>query len=351
MRWAGMPNKNERAALREALDALAAAGYLETSPGGNVESPARRRLSGTLVATALARSRQASRPRGRPSVGTFALLGGAPKIVSQVLGRHMAPEHVVTLKIRQFQLDGTTPILKYDVDMQKLMHLIVVRDDFATFAHLHPSFDPKTGAFSQTFTTEPNHRYYVYADTTPHGIGQQVFRFTLESDGPFSRFALSRPALRQRASPRAHTPSRSLGRRFRRTSAQVWTSRSSRTGRPAPDLGPYLGAAAHAVFINASTLEYVHVHPTATRRRDGDGHERSHGHDRSSRPPHANARPRPSGRGRTGSGFSFAAQVASVYRAVYDTRAVARRMYFDPIDAKKSSVASKTIVAPLEART
>ncbi len=29
MRWAGMPNKNERAALREVLDALAAAGYIE----------------------------------------------------------------------------------------------------------------------------------------------------------------------------------------------------------------------------------------------------------------------------------------------------------------------------------
>jgi hypothetical protein len=29
MRWAGMPNKNERAAMREVLDALAAAGYLE----------------------------------------------------------------------------------------------------------------------------------------------------------------------------------------------------------------------------------------------------------------------------------------------------------------------------------
>ena len=33
MRWAGMPNKNERAALHEALDALAAAGYLQ--PAGN----------------------------------------------------------------------------------------------------------------------------------------------------------------------------------------------------------------------------------------------------------------------------------------------------------------------------
>lgn len=29
MRWAGMPNKNERAALSEALEALARAGFLE----------------------------------------------------------------------------------------------------------------------------------------------------------------------------------------------------------------------------------------------------------------------------------------------------------------------------------
>ena len=32
MRWAGMPNKNERAAMHEVLDALAAAGYL--APNG-----------------------------------------------------------------------------------------------------------------------------------------------------------------------------------------------------------------------------------------------------------------------------------------------------------------------------
>ena len=33
MRWAGMPNKNERAALHEALDALAAGGFLEPLAG------------------------------------------------------------------------------------------------------------------------------------------------------------------------------------------------------------------------------------------------------------------------------------------------------------------------------
>ncbi len=31
MRWAGMPNKNERAALHEVLDALTSAGYLQST--------------------------------------------------------------------------------------------------------------------------------------------------------------------------------------------------------------------------------------------------------------------------------------------------------------------------------
>ncbi len=35
MRWAGMPNKNERAALSEVLDALASAGFLEADGDGN----------------------------------------------------------------------------------------------------------------------------------------------------------------------------------------------------------------------------------------------------------------------------------------------------------------------------
>ena len=33
MRWAGMPNKNERAAIHEALEALTAAGFLERAEG------------------------------------------------------------------------------------------------------------------------------------------------------------------------------------------------------------------------------------------------------------------------------------------------------------------------------
>jgi hypothetical protein len=34
MRWAGMPNKNERAAMHEVLDALAQSGYLQAEGEG-----------------------------------------------------------------------------------------------------------------------------------------------------------------------------------------------------------------------------------------------------------------------------------------------------------------------------
>ncbi len=227
-----------------------------------MESHTRRRLSGVLLAVALG----AILPAGvaRASVGrveqggVFALLGGTPKIVSEFWADHAAG-FSATLKVRQFQLDGK-PILDYDVDMEHVMHMVIVRDDFATFAHLHPDFDATSGTFWQPFTKEPNHRYYVYADSTPHGIGQQVFRFTIESDGPVTK---PQPALSP--SPRSialgpYTVSLSKSTLPANTPKKLNLT-VLENGQPAHDLGTYLGAAAHAVFINTSTLAYVHVHP------------------------------------------------------------------------------------------
>jgi hypothetical protein len=228
-----------------------------------VERRTRRRLSGMLLAFGLATAGAIglARASARPAQqrGAFALLGGRPQIVSEFWAVHGAGL-TATLKIRQFQLDGTTPIRNYDVDMQRIIHLIVVRDDFATFAHLHPSFDTTTGTFAQSFTKSPNHRYFVYADTVPHGIGQQVFRFTIESDGA--------PA----ASPKTFTASPAgvtvapytlvlASTTLTANQPQSVGLTVSKAGQPARDPGTYLGAAAHAVFINTSTLAYVHVHP------------------------------------------------------------------------------------------
>jgi hypothetical protein len=230
-----------------------------------VESHSHRRLSGTLVAAALvaigATRLALASAGGAEQFGIFALVGGTPKIVSTFWAEHR--EGLTSeLKVRQFSSGGKKPILNYDVDMERLMHLVVVRDDFATFVHLHPSFDTTTGTFSQPFTKETNHRYYVYADSTPRGIGQQVFRFTIDSDGPLS---LSAPDLSQSlrtvaAGPYAITLSRTSLPAKQAKDVNVTISQN---GQPAHGLGTYLGAAAHVVFINTSTLAYVHLHPRA----------------------------------------------------------------------------------------
>ncbi len=220
------------------------------------------RLSGTLAAVTLAAfvgGVAGASVGGAGQPGVFALLGGAPKIFSQLWTEH-GQGLTVTLKIRQYQIHGKTPILSYDVDMQKLMHLIVVRDDFATFAHIHPAFDAATGTFSEPFTEEPSHRYYVYADTTPHGIGQQVFRFTLESDGPPAslRASLAISPASTTVGPYTVTLARTT---LAASHPQTLDVSILENGKPASDLRTYLGAAAHAVFINTATLAYVHVHP------------------------------------------------------------------------------------------
>jgi hypothetical protein len=229
-----------------------------------VGSSTLRRVSGALAAVALAAlAAGVLRASVGPSEqrGIFALLGGTPKILSEfwaVQGTGLS----ATLQIRQLALDGKTPILNYDADMEKLIHLVVVRDDFATFAHLHPTFEATTGIFAQRFTKEPNHRYYVYADTVPRHLGQQVFRFTMESDGPAAAYKLATTPSSTSSLIAPYTVT--LGRTtLAANQAQTLSITIFEGARPARNLGTYLGALAHAIFINISTLEYAHVHAMA----------------------------------------------------------------------------------------
>jgi hypothetical protein len=226
-----------------------------------VESRTRRRLSGIVTAMLAIVTIGIARASVGPieQTGVFALQGATPEIISKFWADH-GSGLTATLKVRQFRLDGKTPILNYDVEMERTMHMIVVRDDFATFAHLHPAFDTTSGTFSRTFTKAPNHRYYVYADTTPHDVGQQVFRFTMESDGPV---AAGRPSF-EPSSPAASAGPYTVtlaATTLPANQPKALNLTISQNGRPAHDLGTYLGAAAHVVFINTSTLAYVHLHP------------------------------------------------------------------------------------------
>src|SRR5437899_6544572 len=64
----------------------------------------------------------------------------------------------------------------YQVELTKKLHVIIVNDDLSVFLHVHPRL-LQNGHFvlDQHFPAEG--KYHIFADATPAGLEQQVFRF------------------------------------------------------------------------------------------------------------------------------------------------------------------------------
>jgi len=194
-----------------------------------------------------------------PIVGTFALSGGTAKARGYLLDAGGPDPLERRLAIWFTPPGGGPPIRHYDVDMAKLLHLIVVSDDFTSFAHVHPVLGGD-GRFWITQRFPRPALYHLYADGEPAGLGQQVFRFDLAVGGGTSAAArvLPPPTRSVTVAPYVVRLGTTSVRAGRDTPIAVHVRAR---GVPARDLHPYLGALAHAVFLSARDLRYVHVHP------------------------------------------------------------------------------------------
>ncbi|MGZ6177635.1 MAG: hypothetical protein ACXWNZ_05215 [Vulcanimicrobiaceae bacterium] len=197
-------------------------------------------------------------PATRSQNGVFALQNGMPMVRSLLTVRGSAHGHVSELDIVQYNNGSSRPIEQYDADQTQLMHLVIVRDDFRKFMHVHPVL--RDGHFVEPIALDAGHRFYAYADSTPHDGAQQVFRFVLQAGAPplklYTTVSASPPSTAAGPYDVALTTTHIAANHPARVVTTI-----ERAGRIADDLHPYLGAAAHAVFINASSLNYVHVHP------------------------------------------------------------------------------------------
>jgi hypothetical protein len=149
-------------------------------------------------------------------------------------------------------------ILAYDVDMTKLMHMIVVSDGLTSFQHIHPAL-AQNGHFTiDVNLPEAAGGYHVYVDGMPHGFGRQVFRFDLPGEGraPAARLVHETDGT-VRVGPYTLEYSPMVVPAGEISDVAVTITRD---GRPATDLHPYLGVMAHGVFIGTDDLAYMHVH-------------------------------------------------------------------------------------------
>jgi hypothetical protein len=209
-----------------------------------------------LVATAAALLLLAA---SAPVRGTFALAGGTQKARAFLIDAGGASTLDRRLVMWMERPTGSAPIRRYDVDMTQLLHLVVVSDDLATFAHVHPVLG-SDGRFRIEQRFPRVGLYHLYADGEPVGSGQQVFRFELPVGGAtvgIAEHTLAATGATARAGPYVVQLASTTVRAQHDAPVAVHVRAN---GAPARDLHPYLGALAHAVLVSAADLSYVHVH-------------------------------------------------------------------------------------------
>jgi len=193
--------------------------------------------------------------------GIYALPDHRPKVTGE-LRATPTTGNAVALDFVMRKTGTTTPLRKYDIELTKQLHVIAVSDDFASFLHEHVDHVAKDGHFRLTMSFPHPGRYHVYADGTPSGIGQQVLRFDLP--------VASTEAPRSPAPPEPSGLEGTDGTytvKFDNLSLEAGKETMLelhilKGDQPARDVKPFLGVAAHAVFINTTDLLYVHVHAT-----------------------------------------------------------------------------------------
>jgi len=145
---------------------------------------------------------------------------------------------------------------EYEVESEREMHLIVVRADAATYAHLHPRRGAD-GTWSVQLALPAPGTYRAYADFMVDGE-QRTLTASLFAPGDFRPVPLPDPATTDTTSGldvELKTTNLAAGSEGRLAFAVT------RDGRPVDDLERYLGAKGHLVALRAGDLAYLHVHP------------------------------------------------------------------------------------------
>lgn len=234
------------------------------------------------IALALGAATSSAAPARIPGVGALA---GTQARVAGVLEADVAKSGGESLDFVFTRIGETKAITKYDVELTKQVHVIAVSDDFTTFIHRHVTRVAKDGHFRLTVAFPRPGLYHIYADATPTGLGQQVLRFDLPVGGAGAErhAAILDASDREGFAGPYEVEVESLDLTAGQGAPLVLHIRKN--GRPAPDLKPFLGVAAHAVFIAAGDLAYIHVHPMPILGMSGKtamsgGDHGGHGHGR-----------------------------------------------------------------------
>jgi hypothetical protein len=167
----------------------------------------------------------------------------------------------------RFQILGPdgAPVIGYQTEHDKDLHLIAVRRDLSHFQHVHPVLDAE-GTWSVPLDLSAPGEYRVYADFTPTGHdGGLVLGADLAVPGPYEPMPLPEPNAVAQVVDGYQV---ALAGELVPGQESELTLTVNKDGVPVTDLQPYMAAYGHLVALRAGDLAYLHVHPAGE---PGDG--------------------------------------------------------------------------------
>jgi hypothetical protein len=190
-------------------------------------------------------------------------------------GRPRAGEPAA-LELRLRHRDRPREIVNnFEVVHEKLLHLLIVRDDLGFFGHEHPDIGPD-GVFRINYTFPSAGNYHLFVDVAPRGAGSHVLLARLRVGGKSaSRYDLARAAAARAVVKRVEGTQVELAAGgslpIRKTTSLTFHLKDAATGRSVTDIQPYLGAMGHLILIHQDGVTFVHSHPDE--RIDGVGRD------------------------------------------------------------------------------
>jgi hypothetical protein len=176
---------------------------------------------------------------------------------------------VLTIQVRSAKGKA---IKQFDIQHEKLMHLILVRNDLSYFTHLHAESISK-GKLQVTANLPVDGQYTAFADYVPKGAQQQVSIQTLsvgkdkDKDKASASITPLTPDVTLSKSVGDLKVSLLLNPKTIKPGQEtaVTLDMKDAAGKPVADLQPYLGAMGHLVVIKQSPVltaaNYLHAHP------------------------------------------------------------------------------------------
>jgi hypothetical protein len=161
----------------------------------------------------------------------------------------------------QVRSPGGAPVRFLEYVHERPLHLLIVSEDLAEFAHVHPEL-VAGDRYEVTHTFAHGGRYRLYADFTPPGAAQRVetFNVTVEGRRRNAQQLKSDSELTKKLDGLQLTLTHKQELRANEDIEFVFTIRDA-TGNPVADLEPYLGAWAHFVIIDPQHQSFIHAHP------------------------------------------------------------------------------------------